>query len=106
MKHSDFRRGRSTGQGGSRVRSQNDPGEGESSEKGGDCEAAEAGKTATTSDTTAVLLADFYRQGDGINESFTAKMFVSKSDLAPDIAGVQNVWIQGIGCGSAITNFN
>ena len=69
-------------------------------------EAAEAGKTATTSDTTAVLLADFYRQGDGINESFTAKMFVSKSDLAPDIAGVQNVWIQGIGCGSAITNFN
>src|SRR6266516_351761 len=67
---------------------------------------AEAGKTATTSDTTVVLVADFYRQGDGDIESFTAKMFVSKFDLAPDIPGLQNVWIQGIGCSAATTNFN
>ena len=67
---------------------------------------AEVGKTATTSDTTVVLIADFYRQGDGDTESFTAKMFVSKFDLAPEIPGLQNVWIQGIGCGAATANFN
>ncbi len=27
-------------------------------------------------------------------------------DIAPDIAGIQNVWIQGVGCASAITNFS
>jgi hypothetical protein len=63
-------------------------------------------KTANTGNTTVVLLADFYRQGDGNDESFTAKMIVSESDLAPDIEGIQNVWIQGIGCGSAIVSFN
>jgi hypothetical protein len=26
--------------------------------------------------------------------------------LAPDIAGFQTVWIQGLGCGSGIANFN
>jgi hypothetical protein len=51
------------------------------------------------------LLADFYRQGDGDVESFTARMFVSDSDQAPDIEGVQNVWIAGVGCGTAIVNF-
>ena len=25
---------------------------------------------------------------------------------APDIPGVQNLWVQGVGCGSAIANFN
>ena len=33
-------------------------------------------------------------------------MIVSETDLAPDIDGVQNVWIQGVGCGPAIANFN
>ena len=61
---------------------------------------------AHTGDQTVVLVADFYRQGDGTDESFTAKMIVSDVDLAPEIAGVQNVWIQGIGCGSAVANFN
>jgi hypothetical protein len=70
------------------------------------CTGADLGKTANTGATTVVLAADFYRQGDGINESFTAKMIVSESDLAPDIDGIQNVWIQGIGCGSAIVSFN
>jgi hypothetical protein len=73
--------------------------------------AGEALKTANTSPgktspDTVVLLADFYRAGDGNDESFTAKMIVSTQDLAPDIPGVQNVWIQGVGCGSAVVNFN
>ena len=63
-------------------------------------------KTATTSDDTAVLRADFYRAGDGNNESFTANMFVSTEDLAPDVPGVQNVWVQGVGCGSAEAHFS
>lgn len=68
--------------------------------------APEALKTATTGDKTVVLAADFYRQGDGNQESFTAKMVVSENDLAPDIPGVQTVWIQGVGCGTGIANFN
>ena len=68
--------------------------------------AAEPVKTAFTNDTTVVLLADFYRQGDGDNESFTAKMIVSQSDLDPVAPGNQNVWIQGVGCGEAVVNFN
>lgn len=68
--------------------------------------ATEPLKTATTSGETVVLNADFYRQGDGNNESFTAKMVVSDHDLAPDIAGIQTIWIQGVGCGTGIANFN
>ena len=68
--------------------------------------ATEVLKTVQTGDKTVVLLADFYRQGDGNDESFTAQMIVSETDLAPDIDGVQNVWIQGVGCGPAIANFN
>lgn len=71
------------------------------------CTGSDAVKTALTGDNTVVLLSDFFRQGDGKIASFTAKMIVSDSDLAPDIPGVQNVWIQGIGCATdAITNFN
>jgi hypothetical protein len=68
--------------------------------------AAEPLKTATTDENTVVLLADFYRAGDGNDESFTAQMIVSADDIAPDIGGIQNVWIQGVGCTSAITNFS
>ena len=67
--------------------------------------ASEPLKVANTNATTAVLLADFYRQGDGDEESFTGKMIVSQTDLAPEIPGVQNVWIQQVGCGSAVVNF-
>jgi hypothetical protein len=70
------------------------------------CTGADVVKNANTGNTTVVLAADFYRQGDGNEESFTAKMIVSESDLAPEIDGIQNVWIQGIGCGSAIVSFN
>jgi hypothetical protein len=68
--------------------------------------AAEPLKTAATDQDTVVLQADFYRAGDGNDESFTAQMIVSADDIAPDLAGIQDVWIQGVGCGSAITNFS
>jgi len=68
--------------------------------------AAETLKPATTNERTIVLLADFYRAGDGNDESFTAQMIVSADDLAPDVDGIQNVWVQGVGCGSAIVHVN
>jgi hypothetical protein len=33
-------------------------------------------------------------------------MFVSEVDEAPDLPGFQNVWIEGVGYGHAIANFN
>jgi hypothetical protein len=68
--------------------------------------ATETLKTATTDKDTVVLLADFYRAGDGNDESFTAQMIVSAHDIAPDVAGIQNVWIQGVGCAPAIAHFS
>ena len=68
--------------------------------------AGETLKHLDTSENTAVLTADFYRAGDGNDESFTANMIVSTQDIAPDVQGVQNVWIQGVGCGSAIVSFS
>jgi hypothetical protein len=63
--------------------------------------ATEALKTAVTGDNTVVLKADFYRASNGNDESFTANMIVSDGDLASDIPGVQNLWVQGVGCGTA-----
>ena len=68
--------------------------------------AAESLKTATTGADTVVLRAEFFRAGDGNQASFTANVFVSTRDLAPDVAGVQNVWIQGVGCDFATTNLS
>ena len=70
--------------------------------------ATEAGKTAVTDEHTLVLVADFYKQGNGNEEFTTAKMIVSDSDLAPEagLPGTQNVWIEKVGCDIAITNFN
>jgi hypothetical protein len=70
------------------------------------CTASDTPRTAATGDHTVVLLADFYRAGEGNDESFTAQMIVSDGDLATDILGVQNLWVQGVGCGTAIVNFN
>jgi hypothetical protein len=70
------------------------------------CTAADSPKTAVTGDNTAVLAADFYRAGDGNDESFNANMIVSDTDIDRDVAGVQNVWIQGVGCGSATVQFS
>ncbi len=70
------------------------------------CTATDTPKTVRTDDNTVVLFADFYRQGDGNVESFRAHMFVSEVDEADNIPGIQNVWIEGVGCGHAIANFN
>lgn len=66
----------------------------------------EAQKQTMTDDNTVALIAELYRQGDGDEPSFTARMFVSAFDEAPDFSGDQKVWIQGVGCGDAIANFN
>jgi hypothetical protein len=68
--------------------------------------ATEALKPAATGPTTVVIQADFYRAGDANDESFSAQIIVSREDIAPDILGVQNVWVQGVGCGSAVGGFN
>ena len=65
----------------------------------------EALKPATTGSDTVVLQADFYRAGDANDASFSAQMIVSTQDIAGDIPGVQNVWVQGVGCGSAGVHF-
>ena len=70
------------------------------------CTGADAGKRIATGAGTVVLLADFYRAGDGIDESFTAQMIVSDTDIAPDIPGEQTLWVQGVGCGTARANFS
>jgi len=68
--------------------------------------ATEPLKSASTSDTQVVLQADFYRAGDANDESFTAQIIVSATDIAPEIPGVQNFWVQGVGCGDAVVNFS
>jgi hypothetical protein len=67
--------------------------------------AGELLKPATTGRNTVVLQADFYRAGDANDESFSAQMIVSTRDIANDIQGVQNVWVQGVGCGAATVHF-
>jgi len=70
------------------------------------CLANEAPKPVSTSDDTVVLHADFYRAGDGINESFQANMVVSAHDIDSTLEGVQNVWVQGVGCATAAVHFS
>ena len=70
------------------------------------CSATDIVRAAATGNRTAVLIADFYRAGDGNEDSFTAQMIVSEEDIAEDLPGVQNLWIQGVGCGAAIVNFS
>jgi hypothetical protein len=67
--------------------------------------ADEALKPANTDADTVVLQADFYRAGDANDESFTAQMIVSTRDIATDIQGFQNVWVQSLGCGTAVVHF-
>jgi hypothetical protein len=67
----------------------------------------EPGKTAVTDAHTAVLESDFYRAGDGNDASFkSVKVIVADHDIANDIPGVQNVWIERVGCGTANVNFS
>lgn len=67
--------------------------------------ATEAGKTATTTNKTVILQADFYRAGDANDESFTAQMIISETEIAPDDFPGANMWVQGVGCGTGIVNF-
>jgi hypothetical protein len=67
--------------------------------------AGETLKPAVTSDHTVVLQADFYRAGDGNDESFTGKIILSDADIAPDFPGV-NLWVEKVGCGAAVMNFS
>jgi len=67
--------------------------------------AGEKLKTAVTSDHTVVLQADFYRAGDGNDESFTGKIIVSDGDIAQDFPGV-NLWVEKVGCGATVGNFS
>jgi hypothetical protein len=68
--------------------------------------ASDTAHTVTTDNDTIVLLADFYRAGDGIDESFSSvPMFVSAQDERPDLAGDQRVWIAGVGCGDGPVHF-
>jgi hypothetical protein len=64
------------------------------------CTGSATDETAVTNDTTVVLQADFYRTGDGDDESFTAKMIVSSGDISSNFPGM-NLWVQGVGCGKA-----
>jgi hypothetical protein len=69
--------------------------------------ANETKKSAVTDAHTAVLLSDFYRAGDGNDASFKGvQVIVADHDLAPEIDGIQNVWIQQVGCGTANVNFS
>ena len=68
--------------------------------------ASDVAHTVTTDSDTIVLLADFYRAGDGIHESFSSvPMFVSAQDERPDLPGDQRVWIAGVGCGDGQVHF-
>ena len=68
---------------------------------------SDAAHTVTTDSDTVVLLADFYRAGDGNDESFSSvPMFVSAQDERPDLPGNQRVWIAGVGCGDGPVNFS
>jgi hypothetical protein len=69
--------------------------------------ANEPAKTAATDVHTEVLVSDFYRAGDGNDASFkNVQVIVSDHDLAPDIAGDQDVWIQQVGCDTAHVSFS
>ena len=68
-------------------------------------ETGEKQKFAITDDNTVAMRADFYLQGAN-DEPIPMRMFVSQVDEASDFAGTQNVWVQGVGCGDAIANFN
>jgi hypothetical protein len=65
----------------------------------------DAAKTVTTDNGTVAFMADFFRIGDAGTPSFRANVIVSGHDIAPDVPGVQNTWIQGVGCGSALQFF-
>jgi hypothetical protein len=69
------------------------------------CTGADTAKPASTTDKTVVLQGDFYRHGDANDESFTAQMIISETEIAPNDFPGANMWVQGVGCGTGIVNF-
>jgi len=65
----------------------------------------DAPKTVASDNQTVAFKADFFRVGDGSTPSFSANVIVASHDIAPDVPGVQNTWIQGVGCDSALQFF-
>ena len=65
------------------------------------CVGSESAKTVTSDQNTFVMKVAFFTRGDGNTPSFTANVFVSANDEDADQPGIQNVWIQGVGCGEA-----
>jgi len=63
--------------------------------------ATDAVKTGTPGPDTAVFRAEFFRAGARNLPSFVANVIVSAHDIAPDLPGLQTVWIQGVGCADA-----
>ena len=59
-----------------------------------------------TDDKTVAMQASFYLQGERADQPVTVRMWVSQVDQSDYNVGTQNVWVQGVGCGNAITNFN
>src|SRR5713101_6443745 len=71
------------------------------------CFGADTPHTASTGDQAVVMKSDFYKASNGVHESFSdVPMIVSAVDLRADLDGNQNVWISGVGCGSAIVHFS
>ena len=70
------------------------------------CRGTEALRTVVTDDHTVIMMADFYRRGDGNQASLHAIMFVSAADEGGGLCGAQTVWVQGVGCGVAVVRFN
>ena len=68
------------------------------------CAGPDAVKDVFSDDDTIVFQADFFRQGDGNRASFSAKVFISAQDEDPATPGIQNVWIQGVGCDQVVVD--
>jgi len=66
------------------------------------CVGAEVAQTVTASPNTVVAKALFFTRGDGNVASFSANVFISTDDQDPLQPGVQNIWIQGVGCAEAL----
>ena len=66
--------------------------------------ATDAVKTGSAAADTAVFRATFFRAGDGNTPAFTANVIVADHDIAPDLAGMQKVWIQGVGCANGLVH--
>ncbi len=60
---------------------------------------AGAERSAVTDGASLVLHAEFFPAGGGGTRR--AKMILATADLDPDAPGTQNLWIEGLGCGTA-----